>query len=111
MDDSHVTMDMLLRRCFKKCKQRDAEVYGPIIFSIQASEDHYCLPQVNDLPLKDYEAVEIAIIHGNDFLRPSDIGIEGFDNLWEEFNPPIAPYVPQLDVEVLRQKIKKIFDE
>ena len=112
MDDSHVTAEMLLKRLFiPRISLREAEEIGPILFSVQAGDAHYSIPQIDDLPIEEYEAVEVAIIQGNSFFKPSELGIEGFDDLWEDFDPPIAPFVPPEDVTALRQKLKEKFDE
>lgn len=83
---------------------RPHERYGDVRLSVQAHEMAYCTPRVSGLPLDKYSAVEIAIIRGSDeFVRPSKIGIPGFDHLFESSGTrPVAAYVPQGTVDNLR---------
>ena len=86
---------------------RDAEKYGDVVLSVQASVFHYSTPKTNSLPLESYTHVEIGIRDNKGGLCcPSDIEVIGFDHLFEEGNVPVAGYVSQHDLERLRTAIK-----
>jgi hypothetical protein len=72
---------------------------------VQASAFHYSTPRENGLPLEAYENVEVGFLLNGKLARPSDAGIEGFDHLFEEGGSPVAGYVPQVDVQRLREAI------
>lgn len=82
-----------------------------VVLSIQASEFHYCQPR-KDLPcLGDYTSVEMAIFpkDGGDFLRPSELGIEGYDDLW--VGDEGAGYVPYDRAMALLEAMNAKFGE
>jgi hypothetical protein len=91
---------------------RTGEEYGDAALSIQAGATMYCRPRVNGLRLSEYESVEIAVVntkaaHPRDSLvRPSALGIEGFDDLFESGNGPVAGYVPLAKVHELRAAMR-----
>ena len=87
---------------------RKAIVYGDVKLSVQASAMHYSTPRIDGLPLKEYTEVEVALIdaHGN-FLRPSEIGIKGFDTLFESGGAPVAGYVPRNKLRALRLALRR----
>lgn len=97
----------------------DAEQYGDIYLSIQASSGHYCTPRVDGLGIEEYEEVEIGFLgppreveifgrkHNMRLCHPSAVGIEGFDHLFESGDVPVAGYVSWDDVNRLRQALKE----
>ena len=100
-------------------KCRHGEPYGDVVLSIQASSWHACTPQVDGLPLEQYETVEVAVLGPERVLtfrdgtsirsrlcRPSDIGVEGFDHLFDRGEAPVAPEVSWDDVERLRAALR-----
>ena len=90
---------------------REGRIFGGVKLSIQASAFTYCEPRVDGLPLKDYSAVEIALIRELDgtWLRPSDlISFKGPTD--EECNfggDDVAGWVPQ---EVVRRLERALYD-
>lgn len=86
---------------------RDAEAYGAIRLSIQASAHHYSRPRENGLDLKDYEAVEIALIGERGLMRPESIGLPlDICELFEPGNSPVAGEVEWPVVERIRQCLR-----
>lgn len=87
---------------------RPHEKYGPIRLSVQASEYSYCSPRVIGGDLGWYRSVEIALYDkAGKLCRPSALGIKGFDKLFDEGDTPIAGYVPQAEVEQLREALRR----
>lgn len=85
---------------------RRAEEFGDVMLSIQASALHYSNPRVDELPLDEYESVEVGLFHEGRLCRPSEIGIVGFDHLFERGRNPVAAYVPQETVAQLREALR-----
>ena len=85
---------------------RPYERFGDVDLSIQASKFHYSAPREDGLPLSGYRDVEVALFRGEDWLRPSDIGIEGYDDLWEPGSMPVAGYVAVEKVHELRALLR-----
>lgn len=85
---------------------RPMERYGPVLLSVQASASHYSRPRVDGLELDAYEAVEVGLLHDGRLCRPSEVGVRGFDHLFEAGNNPVAPYVPQEEVARLRAALQ-----
>lgn len=89
---------------------RVGELYPEdIALSIQGSRTHYCSPRTVLDDLRDYERVEIALMDGkksgrNKLVTASDLGIEGFGDIWE--NDSVGPYVPWERVDALRAALK-----
>jgi len=87
---------------------RPVETYGDVSLSVQASRYHYSQPRQNGLPLADYETVEVAVLNAPGHLvRPSQVGVKGYDNLFERGASPVASYVAQADVQQLREALKR----
>lgn len=86
---------------------RKPTLYGDVFLSVQANEYTYCSPRVSGLKLHEYRAVEIALIRkgGGGFIRPSEIGIKGFDNLFEKGG--VAGLVPSRKVWRLRRALRE----
>lgn len=87
---------------------RKAEQYGPYALSVQASVGHYCSPRVNGLRLDQYTAVEVAVIDekGN-LVKPSQIGIRGFNRYFDKCDSPVAGWMPQDAVTQLRRAMRR----
>jgi len=89
-----------------------------IDLSIQASGIHYSTPRVDGWRLRDYTAVELGLLGPEKerslfgsikkvrLCRPSDIGVEGFDHLFESGDCPVAGYVSWDDVKALIKAIR-----
>ena len=86
---------------------RDAEIYGEVQLSVQASNTHYCSPRKDGLDLDRYKTVEIAILSGGKMVKPSAVGVDGFDQHFEDGDSPVAGYVPQDVVERIRVALKE----
>jgi len=65
-----------------------------VVLSIQGSSFHYCEPREDFAHLSDYTQVELAILDDHGFFEARDLGIEGFDDLWENGDGEVAGYVP-----------------
>ena len=65
--------------------------------SVAAFWGAYCKPRM-DLPLKEYDEVEIAVLRENAFVTPSEVdaSLVEFDGLWG--GDDVAAYVPVLTV-------------
>jgi hypothetical protein len=87
---------------------------GNITMSIQASAFHYCRPRVNGLSLDEYDAVEIGLFLNDEWVIPSEIGVEGFDHLWEysqyDGRSTVAAAVSQEDLSNLKTAIYATLD-
>lgn len=90
-----------------RVRMRRSEQYGDVALSVQASEVHYSQPRVSDLDIDEYDSVEIALIHGGQLRLPSELGIQGFDHLFETGQNPVAGYVPQEIVDQLREALRE----
>ncbi len=67
-----------------------------IVLSIQASAGHYCSPRKTTY-LQDYEAMEMAIFKGGEFVSLTQLlvpHIEVMKELDEYFEGSVYPYVP-----------------
>jgi len=85
---------------------RPHEIYGDVRLSVQAGAYLYSDPPINGLDLKEYKTVEIALIGSEGhWLKPSDLNIEGFDELWN--GDDVAGYVPQAKLKRLRAALRK----
>lgn len=62
--------------------------------SIQGSPFHYCDPREDFAFITDYKLVEIGILLDGEFLKPSEAGLEGFDELFTD--EEVAGYCPIL---------------
>lgn len=99
---------------------REVERFGDVSLSVQASSMHYSTPRVDGLSLDQYTHVEIGLqgpkekvfkfVPGppikSNLCLPSEIGIVGFDHLFDKTDAPVAPYVAQEDVERLREALR-----
>lgn len=54
---------------------REKEIYGDVLLSIQASEEHESIPAAGDTntPLSKYLEYEVMIIKDNTFFRPLEL--------------------------------------
>jgi hypothetical protein len=98
---------------------RPLETYGDVQLSVQASVVHYCRPRVSGLPLDEYSSFEIGLMGPvkqmtvlrrkmrSRLCRPSEIGVLGFDQLFEEGDAPVAGYVSREDLDALRAALRE----
>jgi hypothetical protein len=94
-----------------RCAARPPEHFGDVELSVQASRFHASDPRngCGHTPLELYDRVEVALRWANvrgrahRWIRQpsSELGVDGFDDLWSE-EVPIAEYVPQNRVRALR---------
>jgi len=89
---------------------REPERIGDVLLSVQASEYHYCSPKITGLNIEEYSMVEVVIRGPNRKLcRPSDIGVDGFDHLFQEYaTSTVATFVKLADAKRLRKAIIEI---
>lgn len=82
-----------------------------VVLSIQGSSFHYCEPREDFAHLSDYTHVEMALFsnENGDWKQPSNLGIEGFDDLWEGGDGEIAGYVPYDRAMALLEAMKLKF--
>jgi len=90
--------------------RREAEQYGDVRLSIQASRSHYCSPREDGLPLGDYKSVEVGLLrdgnnNGNPFIKPSAIGAPELDHLYG--HDDVAGWVSWEDVNLLRDALRR----
>ena len=86
---------------------RDAETYGTVQLSVQASSTHYCWPRVDGLPLAEYDTVEVALRHKGSLTHPRKLGIKGFSRMFAKGQFPVAANVPQARVQQLRRVLRR----
>lgn len=100
---------------------RQPLVFGDVRLSIQGSEIHYCAPRTWLDNLRDYQSVELGLLGPlaevdwptggtrrlHPLIRPSQIGIMGFDDLFESGAFPVAGYVSWDRVDALIAELKK----
>lgn len=85
---------------------RPATVIGDVEVSVQASEDHYCSPRVNGLPLEIYEQVEIALLRNGELIRPETVGLSAeLVALFETGPCPVAGYVSWPNVKRIMSEL------
>lgn len=81
--------------------------YGEATLSVQASQWAYCEPRVDGLKIDEYESVEVAVLDADgELVRPSAVGVAGFDDLFEPGNSPVAGYVSQSKLLELKRALR-----
>lgn len=84
--------------------RRHRAQYPGFVLSVMASAADRCTPQANGLPLDSYDEVEVALIRGPgyDYVMPSELGVDGFDDLFDAGNDNIASFIEMAKVDALR---------
>lgn len=91
--------------------RRPREQFGDFALSVQAGPGMYCSPQVNGLPIAEYESVEVALCRGpgqdgENCLRPETADMpKRLADLFESIDYPVAGYVSQADLQAMRDHL------
>lgn len=81
------------------------EEYGDVTLSYAVGRNAWCAPEVDGLPLREYERVEIAVLRGGSLQRPEDVGLVEMQALWERGSRPVARCVAWADVDRVRARL------
>ena len=88
---------------------RPMEQIGPVRLSVQNHWGAYCrLRRRDGMNPGPFRGVEVALFLSDDgygFCRPSQVGVEGFDQYFDDNDSPIGTYVPLAVVRRLRQAL------
>lgn len=84
---------------------RDLKRYGDVAMSIQASEYHNCSPKSSGLPLTKYTHLEVMLYQGITPVMPSDIGIHGFDLMFDRRLNCRADFMARREVTLLQREL------
>lgn len=80
---------------------------GEVFLSIGAGKGYYSAPLINTDDFKSYSKYEVALLRGDRFILPSEIGIIGFDAAFGV--DKIAAYMPVEKLLELRLALSKKF--
>ena len=89
---------------------RPPEQIGSVLLSVQASSSHHCHPRVDDLPVEEYELVEVGLlgVPSRGLKAPSAFGLdERFDRFFQTCARPVAPRVTHDFVAKLRAALQR----
>lgn len=75
--------------------------------SIQAGEFFYSHPREDHPNLSDFTAVEVGILLDGEFLKPSEVGVEGFDEIW--MDEEVGGYCPTIKVFELLAALRALY--
>ena len=75
---------------------------GKYVLSMQGSENHYCVPQVDCNRLGEYAAVEVVIFLDD---NPVQCPIEKFSERFNTCSGTMAPYMPLNEVQELFEEL------
>ena len=75
---------------------------GKYVLSMQGSEEHYCVPQVNCDRLGEYAAVEVVVFLNDEVVQ---CPIEKFSERFNACSGIMAPYMPLNEVQELFEEL------